>query len=107
MPNDNPLSTLSAEQLTALLDTLRKQVQPRPLRPVVEQPAPELVYYKVSDGTFETVVDGRDVADKHIEDVAMLPLQAWYMRRDIAETVEIEFEIEEITHNQYVDWLRR
>jgi hypothetical protein len=104
---DNPLATLTPDQLTALLDTLRKQVQPT--KPRVSEQHPTIddrQYYHVTRGLFECVVDPRDVRDESpeaIQEAALSPLQAWYHSGRL--TTEFGYTL--WTHKQYVDWLRR
>jgi hypothetical protein len=110
---DNPLANLTAEQLTELLDTLRKQTStiPKVVAPVAL--VDDRVYYKVIDGYFETIVDSRDLIQPHNADAAWMyarvqTLQPWYFT-GTAQALDSHDNgfVEKLNHKQYVDWLRR
>jgi hypothetical protein len=105
----NPLDSLSKEQISALLDKLRQMTRPSVTAPPQAKPcvfAP--VYYKVTAGPFVTIVDALDLPLIHDSIVVTKfaesnKLQAWYLRE---ETMVVEH-VEAITHNEYIEWLRR
>jgi hypothetical protein len=115
-PNDNPLyktlretESMTDEQIDALLDKLRQMTQPSVAAPPQAKPctfAP--VYYRVIAGSFITIVDARDLPQPHdavyaAEFAESNRLQAWYLKD---ETKVVTFS-EAITHDEYVEWLRR
>src|SRR5580704_5449366 len=79
---NNPLSSLSKEQLDALLGVLRGQSQAKPLVASPSQPRPlQDVYYRVIFGCFETIIDGRDAKTEFEAcQEAQKSLQPWYLQ---------------------------
>jgi hypothetical protein len=114
-PNDNPLyktlretASMTDEQIDTLLDKLRlinNNIPPATqAKPCVFAP----VYYKVTAGPFVTIVDARDLPQPHdaIEASEFAEgnrLQAWYLK-DETKVITLS---EAITHDEYIEWLRR
>ena len=70
-------------------------------------PTPVNEHYRVTFGLFVTIVDGRDAANEEAAvSVALTDrLQPWYLdNRGMATIVP---KVSGITHNQFVDWVRR
>jgi len=70
-------------------------------------PTPVNEHYRVTFGLFVTIVDGRDAANEEAAVSVALHdrLQPWYLdNRGMATIVP---KVSGITHNQFVDWIRR
>jgi hypothetical protein len=115
----NPLDELSPEQLETVLNALRDTLisAQRPLSRLIDAKQPsvaaEHVYYRVTDGYFETIIDSRDLIQPHNQYAAwsysrVNKLQSWYYvgRADTADSQRLQA-CETITRNQYIDWLRQ
>jgi hypothetical protein len=89
-----------------IAELMRLLPRPKTVRDVGAQrpQVSDWVYYKVTDGYFECIIDGHDAKScEEALDLAHGPLGAWCFIGHKGERIG---HVEVITHNQFVDWIR-
>lgn len=105
MADENPLASLSKEQLDAVLKLVRPLVADQAKPCVVSS---SVTYYRITAEFFETFVDSRDLEQPHdavkaAEFAEVNPLQPWY----VIDKANVVLDSRSVTREEYIEWLRR